>query len=92
MSACFCQEQAAIPALTWVLSDALCPAVLDVLLLMQVTEGKAHVDEIIDSFNINAGNPSVCMTQVRMFIPIPACPLQNQIKGNIACMAWAHKH
>ena len=31
---------------------------------MQVVEGKAHVDEIVEHFNINAGNPVVCMTQV----------------------------
>lgn len=30
----------------------------------QVGEGKSQVDEIIEHFNINAGNPAICMTQV----------------------------
>jgi len=30
----------------------------------QVGEGKSQVDEIIEQFNINAGNPAICMTQV----------------------------
>ncbi len=31
---------------------------------MQVGEGKSQVDEIVEHFNINAGNPAICMTQV----------------------------
>jgi len=30
----------------------------------QVGEGKSQVDDIIEHFNINAGNPAICMTQV----------------------------
>ena len=30
----------------------------------QIGEGKSQVDEIIEHFNINAGNPAICMTQV----------------------------
>ncbi len=32
----------------------------------QVGEGKSQVDDIIEHFNINAGNPAICMTQVRL--------------------------
>ena len=30
----------------------------------QVGEGKSQVDDIIEHFNINPGNPAICMTQV----------------------------
>lgn len=33
--------------------------------VIQVGDGtRAQVDEILDHFNINAGNPATCMTQV----------------------------
>ena len=36
------------------------------VLHLQVGEGKGQVDEIVEHFNISAGNPAVCMTQVNL--------------------------
>ena len=38
--------------------------ILLVLWCLQVGEGKSEVDEVVEHFNICAGNPAVCMTQV----------------------------
>lgn len=41
------------------------------LWFLQVGEGKSEVDEVVEHFNICAGNPAVCMTQVRWLLGGP---------------------
>ena len=45
---------------------------------LQVGEGKSQVDEVVEHFNICAGNPAVCMTQV--------CRLLQAFIASALCM------
>jgi hypothetical protein len=40
----------------------------------QVEEGRSQIDALLDHMNINAGNPVVCLTQVR---DPTSCTLSN---------------